>query len=248
MPFGVPKIGDRFNKAVFFLYRTNPKTGIVEGPLGTGFFTYQFGSGELGKRSVHYYGITNHHVAIGLGATIIRINTKDGGTRSLPFETEDWHFVPNGDDICAVDIDVSNFQPDDAWDCIPEHTFLTRKEIESREIGLGENAFMVGLFVSHHGGKKNTPGGRFGNLAMLADDSAPIRTEGGFNRPAHVVDMHARSGFSGSPVFVYRTPFDDLQANAAASKKTTMMLTTGKNMFLGFFGIHCSQFQERVTV
>jgi hypothetical protein len=250
VPYGVPKIGDRYNKAVFFLYRTNPKTGLVEGPLGTGFFTYRYTDDANGKRAgVHYYGVTNYHIAIALGATIIRINTKDGSTRDLPFETEDWHWVQGGDDICAVDIDESNFGPGDAWDGIPEWTFLGKAEIAKREIGLGENAFMVGLFAPHHGeGKRNVISGRFGNVAMLADDGAPISTEGGFNRPAHVVDMHSRSGFSGSPVFVYRTPFDDLQKNAIQPIPGGIISGHSPNMFWGFVGIHCGQFQERVRV
>jgi hypothetical protein len=93
--------------------------------------------------------------------------------------------------------------------------------------------------------------GRFGNVAMLADDDTPIRTDAGFNRPAHVIDMHSRTGFSGSPVFVYRTAYDDLQANvtkANAGKGGVVMIGGSENMFWGFIGIHSGQFQERVRV
>jgi hypothetical protein len=247
VPYGVPKIGNRFDKSVFYLYRTNPKTGVREGPLGTGFFTCRIGRPDSEEtpqsRSTHYYGVTNHHVAIRDGASHIRINTTNGGVRFLPFETEDWHFKPGGDDICAVDIDHSNFQPDDEWDCIPEYIFLHKSEIERLDINLGENAFMVGLFVSHHGGNRNVPSARFGNVAMMASDNAPIKTEGDFNRPAHVIDMRSRSGFSGSPVFIYRTPVDDL-----TPPTNGWTLDTKKNLFMRFFGVHASQFQERVRV
>jgi hypothetical protein len=253
VPYGVPKIGHRFDKSVFFLYRKSPKTGALEGPLGTGFFTYRFTDDEHGKRAgTHYYGITNHHIAVALGASIIRINTIDGGTRDLPFEVEDWHWVPDGDDVCAVDIDVSNFQPGDLWDCIPEFTFIAKTEIARRGIGLGENAFMVGLFAPHHGGgKRNVISGRFGNVSMLYNEDTPIRTDVGFNRPAHVIDMHSRSGFSGLPVFVYRTAYDDLQENAtkaSAGRGGVVMIGGTENMFWGFIGIHSGQFQERVRV
>jgi hypothetical protein len=244
VPNGVPKIGHRYDNCVFYLYRTNPKSGKIEGPLGTGFFVFKFGEGEPGKRGVHYYGITNHHVAVALGASMIRINTKGGGTRFLPFETEDWHFLPGGlVDLCAVDIDMSNFQPDDEWKCVSEYSFLCKDEAVRLDIGFGENTFMIGLFVSHHGGSRNVPSARFGNVAMMADDNTPISTEGNYCSPCHLIDMRSRSGFSGSPVFIYRTPVDDLSPQYQGRP-----IDTKKNLFSRFFGVHCSQFQEPIKI
>jgi hypothetical protein len=194
---------------------------------------------------VFYYAITNRHVAVTGGASIIRINTKDGGTKYLEFEVEDWQYVEGGDDVCAVEIDVSTFEYGD-FSCIPKYTFTTKAEIEKEGVNLGENAFMIGLFLSHHGGARNVPSARFGNLAMLANDDAPVSTPG-FRRPCHIVDMRSRSGFSGSAVFIWRTPTDDL-TNPSMQNLTYQQRLLKGSLFLRFFGIHCGQFQERVTV
>ena len=106
---------------------------------------------------------------------------------------------------------------------------------------------MIGLFTSHHGGERNVPSARFGNLAMLANDGAPIETEGGFRRPCHLVDMRSRSGFSGSPVFIYRTPTDDLTNPSLQNQTYTDRLMKG-SLFLALLGIHCGQYQEQVDI
>jgi hypothetical protein len=70
------------------------------------------------------------------------------------------------------------------------------------------------LFVDHEGVERNNPLARFGNISMVAsEDSKVIRdTRDGRRIPqlSYIVDMHSRTGFSGSPVFVYRTFASDL--------------------------------------
>ena len=68
--------------------RSDSPVACLEGPLGTGFFVrrHVLASTEnidipTPQPSVHYYAITNRHVAIRDGATVIRINRKDGSTR-----------------------------------------------------------------------------------------------------------------------------------------------------------------------
>jgi hypothetical protein len=68
---------------------------------------------------------------------------------------------------------------------------------------------MIGLFVDHEGHETNNPMARFGNISMMASDQAPVRF-GAAARVCHIVDLHSRTGFSGSPVFVYRTFGADL--------------------------------------
>jgi hypothetical protein len=240
----MPKIRTDLIKSAFYLYRRNTDTGEIDGPWGTGFFVFRTVNAPNGM--VFYYAITNKHVAVTVGASIIRINTKDGKTRFLEFNPEDWQWIPDGDDICAVEIDVSTYSAGD-YSVIPEYIFTSRKEIESQGVDLGENAFMIGLFVDHHGGERNVPSARFGNVAMLANESAPIETTAGFRRPCHVVDMRSRSGFSGSPVFIYRTPTDDLTNPQMQNQTYADRLLKG-SIFLRLFGIHCGQFREEIDV
>jgi hypothetical protein len=242
----MPKVAIKLSKSVFYLFRKDPGSGKLEGPFGTGFFV-RWRSTVFSNLMVWHYAVTNHHVAIRAGATIIRINTIGGGSRYLEFQVADWQFVDGGDDVCAVAIDRSTImQSTDEWDAIEYTDFLDKDDIEKQQIGLGENAFMIGLFASHHGGERNVPSARFGNVSMIAHDSAPVQSSKDFRRPAHIVDMRSRTGFSGSPVFIYRTPIDNLDqkeppwsGDAAHRKDVTM---------LRLLGIHAGQFNDIIKV
>jgi hypothetical protein len=93
---------------------------------------------------------------------------------------------------------------------IGEKQFISREMLEHLEIGLGEDVFMIGLYPDQSGGERNIPSGRFGNLAMVANDRSPVEQPNKMKRPSHLTDMRSRSGFSGSPVFVHRIPAADL--------------------------------------
>src|SRR5205823_82762 len=68
----------------------------------------------------------------------------------------------------------------------------------------------IGLFVDHDGVTTNVPSARFGNISMLPNKNATIEQPTNYRGESYVVDMHSRTGFSGSPVFVYRTFGSDL--------------------------------------
>ena len=119
---------------------------------------------------------------------------------------------------------------------------------------------MVGLFADHEGKEKNNPLARFGNISMLANPESPILWK---NKPfeRHIVDMHSRSGFSGSPVFVYRTFGSDLEAHSERVEMEVSGLANRLSVdrgnsdplqvrlvprtFFALLGIQCSQFNER---
>jgi hypothetical protein len=116
--------------------------------------------------------------------------------------------------------------------------FVTREKVESERLGPGEDVFMVGRFVDHDGGPVNKPAVRFGNISVMPTAiEQPTKTMA----DAFCIDVHSRSGYSGSPVFVYRTPGYDLEPRVAGSP--TAILTAGVN-YLGLLGIHFSQFKE----
>ena len=207
MPAGMPTLRKELNDSVFYLYGRDPKTGKIVGPHGTGFLIARAGNTEWS--TAHYYAISNWHVAVQGGASIIRFNTKDGGFRHLECDPSDWLFMPDSDDIAAVDITADIREADQIF-VQPEESFLTPDIIQEYEIGFGEDVFIVGMFAGHHGGDRNIPAARFGNLSMLANSDAPIKLENGSYRPSHLVDMRSRGGFSGSPVFIYRVPATDL--------------------------------------
>jgi hypothetical protein len=68
-------------------------------------------------------------------------------------------------------------------------------------VGVGDEVFMLGRFISQDGTQLQAPLARFGNVAMmpgpLVEDGRRLKVE------AFLVEMRSLSGFSGSPVFIY---------------------------------------------
>ena len=114
-------------------------------------------------------------------------------------------FIPNGPDLAAIRLQFNDQIPNVA--SIPTTLFLDKN---ATRIGVGEDVFMIGLFVDHNGISKNVPSARFGNISLLPNEMAKIPQETGYNGVSYIIDMHSRSGFSGSPVYVYRTFGNDL--------------------------------------
>jgi hypothetical protein len=92
---GMPRIHPQLQDCVFFLFGRNPETGKVEGPLGTGFLVSRPISSQ--PRTHYIYAVTNWHVAVRLGASIIRLNTENGETRPLEYDPADWVFDADED-------------------------------------------------------------------------------------------------------------------------------------------------------
>lgn len=254
----MPKIRSNIPLTTFYLFRENPKTGEIEGPFGTGFFVLR-ASQRAG--ATHLYAVTNWHVAVDAGASIIRINTAGGqNSRYLKFGPEEWTYPSNGDDLAAIDVTAQIDLIKDHVLGLYEDMFVTEEIIETFSIGLGEDTFMCGLFASHHGGNRNIPVIRFGSLSMFADSDTPVELETGTRMPCHLVDTRSRSGFSGSPVFIYRAggnadltnlPYGWIRGWPPTFEHhtdTTRESSGGPQLFWGLLGIHCGQFWDTVEV
>jgi hypothetical protein len=186
-----------------------------------------------------FYGVTNWHVACRDGFSVIRLNTHGGGTDVIEFGPEDWEFIPGKYDVAVIPLNVDErHQFSSVAVASFQHALDPNVAIQ---IGVGEDVFMVGLFVDHGGATTNVPSARFGHISMLPDEIAPIKQPTGFFGQSFVVDMHSRTGFSGSPVFVYRTFGSDL------SKEwhdfSSIEFSVGPQ-FLRLLGIHWGQFPE----
>lgn len=114
----------------------------------------------------------------------------------------------------------------------PNSWMLTREEFSRLEIDVGDDVFMIGRFVDHDGSQTNRPSARFGHISMT--DAAILQVTG-YSGSSFVIDMHSRSGYSGSPVFVYRT------SGSIFSKQNTIM---GGGHLMKLLGIHWEQFPE----
>lgn len=144
------------------------------------------------------YAVTNKHV-VEAGYPVIRLNTIDGRWDVLELEEDEWISHPDGDDLAVAPIDLPAYKHN--YFSVPSSMFINQNDVTS-EIGAGDDTFMVGRFISHAGKQRNTPSLRFGSIAMLPFEK--VKLQDGFMQEAFLVETRSLSGYSGSPVFVYK--------------------------------------------
>jgi hypothetical protein len=258
---GMPRIPQNVINGVFYLY-WSPKDALAgQNPGGTGFIVLYDGTFTDEVPGHHYYAVTNHHVAC-RGCSTIRLNTKDGGTDVIELDPAEWHFKPGSYDIAVAPLSLDGKIHDIS--SVSTRQFAPAPGQFSYGIGVGEDVFMIGLFIDHAGFSTNVPSARFGNISMLPNPKAKIEQSNGFKGESYVVDMHSRTGFSGSPVYVYRTfgsdlsdprgiRFDELHIDQFKSTRPDSKVHIGgrlsghiraRQMFQ-LLGIHWGQFPEK---
>jgi hypothetical protein len=249
----MPNLNHEIADTVFYLYRRHPKHDKIDGPIGTGSIVAR--PSRLLDEELHYYGITNWHLSHDQGASIIRLNTRDGSSRLLEYGPEDWQFITDHDDLSAIDL-TDDLKDTDQIAVFPESSFTTPNLIREMEISFGDDMCMIGMFVDHYGGKRNKPAARFGNLSLLADKDALVRQPNEVMRPSHLIDMRSRTGFSGSPVVVFRHAprlLGQVQMFKPFSAKQSVytlggQVTNDARWYTALFGIHCGQYKDEVKV
>ena len=197
----MPQILDDYLQLVFYVYESQgaaesaspkPDTG------GTGFFiVVPFSEGT---DDGSFYAVTAAHVVKDHASSVLRLNSRDGHTKTLAIARNEWVLHPGGDDLAVAPIrlDDSQFQ----IFASPPAAFLTDDVKDHWAMGPGDEVFIVGRFVNHEGVQRNTPTVRFGNIAMMPQEpihNGEMQTE----RPAYLIETRSQCGYSGSPVFVY---------------------------------------------
>jgi hypothetical protein len=255
----MPKIPDEILDCCFFLYESEEDANSGVNPRGTGFLV-QHGGGIGNTPS--FYGITNKHVACSGGASVIRINTLDGRTRNFNFDPAEWGFLPSGVDVAAIELDVDLKRDKVAFVHVSLFASDPIDRNQLQEVFVGEDTFMIGMFFDHQARTKNLVSVRFGNISMLPDVNALVKQPTDHMGQCFVVDMHSRTGFSGSPVFAFRTFGSDLGSHVVnfseydlqinfdprESKLRDYAVIKGGSLriknSLKLIGIQCSQFPE----
>ncbi|WP_256807804.1 trypsin-like peptidase domain-containing protein [Bradyrhizobium sp. Bra64] len=223
-------------KAVFFLYpdRASAEKGVKSG--GTGFLL-----GEEMKRVpgyAHIHAVTNWHVAVcpkdGPPSPVIRINRKSGKPDIFEFDCTEWIFEGGGPDVAiSPPVTVTDEHDIQLLD-VSSWVLTTAQEIKDA-VGPGDDVFMLGRFVDYDGVETNQPAARFGHVSMM---DARIEQSTHYKGRSIVLDMHSRSGFSGSPVFVYRT------IGSHFFEPQPGKVLTGGGHYIKLLGIHYAQFPE----
>lgn len=198
----MPKLSQRLLKCAFYLYPT-VRDAQEGGPRGaTGFFVSLKTKSDPSRYFT--YAVSNHH-ALTAGSTVIRLNRKDGRAEIHETDPSDWTFTAGGADLAVLPVGLSEDEHDHTT--IPEQLFASPESVSELGIGPGDDVFMIGRFVNHDGGiPNNRPAVRFGHISV---DPTMMHFEGRRSL-SYVLDVHSRTGYSGSPVFFYRTPGSDL--------------------------------------
>lgn len=230
---GMPRIPDSFLDSVCYLYKDEEHARSGQQFGGTGFLA-SVPSRHAGVD--HVYAVTNWHVACQSGFSVLRVNTKGGGVDVLEFGPEDWEFSPK------YDIAVLSFPLNrevHRHSVCPLPAFMTRELASTMRLSVGEDVFMTGRFVDHDGGATNRPSVRFGHISIMP---SPIRQPNGKMADSFCIDLSSRSGYSGSPVYIYRTPGYDLEKMPSTDGNDRILLEGTQHLSL--LGIHWGQFPE----
>lgn len=171
---------------------------------GTGFFVSIPAEAE---HSVFVYLVTARHVIEGIaeksadGNVLIRMNTRSGGTSLLSAPLANWRFHPTDPRADVAALPFAPGQNEVEYKVLPA-SMLISADIERRyAIGPGDEVFFPGLFVNHHGQRRNLPIVRIGNIAAMPEE--PVSTIKYGEIDAYLVEARSIGGLSGSPVFVH---------------------------------------------
>lgn len=194
----MPRIPDKLHRSVVYLYPNAEAVRTGKGVGGTGFLV---ALRDESFAEPFQYLITNIHVAQTASRTV-RINTTDGGVDTVEVPSSAWVNHPNGDDIAAAALTL---QPNWAITALDwSELAVTSSRMTELNMGVGDEVFMLGRFISHGGLQRNQPLARFGNIAMMPGE--PVQDGRNLLVEAFLVEMRSLSGFSGSPVFIHMGP------------------------------------------
>ncbi len=199
------RVPEEIRKCVVYLGKpsTTPDGQESMAPEGTGFFVAI--PSEMHSGINYIYLVTAKHVAKELMGErfIIRANVK-GGRAVFITGSEDtrWWTHPTDD---SVDVAVIGWAPPDIVDDrrVGLEMFLDDDIMRTKNIGLGDEVFMTGLFIHLAGSARNQPIVRMGNIAMIPDEPIPTSDLGDIE--GYLIESRSIGGLSGSPAFVRET-------------------------------------------
>jgi hypothetical protein len=196
----MPRLQDETVEIAFYLYPSaeDAKAGKQAG--GCGFIVLKPFE-KVPERGALIL-VTNKHV-IQKGHRFVRLNRADGRSPDI-FELEDNQYFPHrGPHDVAVILGIGNdtshqIRRNIAYDQLFDSAKAAKDEYD---IGIGDDAIMVGRFIGHDGKQINRPSVRFGNISI--DVGNMYNPEAGYDEESYAVEMKSKAGYSGSAVLVY---------------------------------------------
>ena len=235
----MPRLPKDIVDSALYLYASREDALAHKNFGGTAFLLSM--TSERYPEITYFYVVSNWHVAVRDGCSVLGLNTLDGSTDAYELGPEDWVFDPNGDDVAValvrLNFDVHRVNP------IPIKLIYSKAQMLAPDpdgVGLGDDVFMMGRFIDSEYLATNSPAIRFGHIsAVMAQVQQPGR---GF-RESYCLDMHSRNGYSGSPVFAYRTPGTNLARTYLSGGIPEL-----KETVLVLLGAHFGQFGEPLEI
>lgn len=169
---------------------------------GTGFFVAKF---EPDYPNLQWaYLVTAKHCVVRAfekySNLYFRVNTKNGNLKFVDvphYSSSRWLLSEK------ADVAVLQIEDDQSAELLvlPPNMFVTDLLVRDKQIGLGDEVFVIGLFREVYGKKRNFPIIRSGMIASML--SEPLQDQHtGDDYSAFLVEVRSISGLSGSPVFM----------------------------------------------
>jgi len=199
------RVRDEVLSCVAYLY------GTFKGdqrPVGTAWFAAHQPSTDPEQPSP-VLTVSARHVIEGIAREsddgVIRIAVNDAVAstrRTFDTDANDWAFHPSD---TAADVAVFRGPTNLAGTSslayeIGGAGLVTRATMAEENIGIGDEVFISGLFVSHVGRLRNEPIVRVGNIASIPAERVTTRLG---DADVFLVEMRSLGGLSGSPAFVH---------------------------------------------
>jgi hypothetical protein len=200
------RIPDGILDGVAFLYHTKEQAAKNDKFGGTAFVVARHAphaSAVLGQRVSVPFLISNRHVVWDGGASVVRFNKKNGKGQIIDFNPADWTVHSGGDDLAGVCIWRLVDRVRERVTAAACEMLVSEELAKEADFGVGDDVFTVGRFVNHQGRHEIRPVALFGNIYMgLEPIRHPIYAK---DQLSYAVALQTRTGFSGSPVIVYRS-------------------------------------------
>ena len=196
----MPKIEQELIKSICFIYPS--ENDAIQGSeyVGTAFLMGRIK--ENNKQEC--FCITNKHVIEDCTIPCLRVNKIDGNYQLIKTNKDDWVYHPYGDDLAICSFYLGEKSFDVLY--VQSDFIITKSFIDQKNVGVGDDVFMLGRFRVHSGTKRVLPTAMFGCIAQMPREPLyhPL-----FNLPqeSFLVEMKSISGFSGSPVFIHIPAF-----------------------------------------
>jgi len=196
------QIPDEIRKSVVFVgYKeSNAPEKIVFG--GTAFFVEEL---DIKKASFTHLVTAKHNIMriIEKGVddrVYLRCNFKNKPADNIPTDIDKWVFHPFDSNADVAVFPLIPLGKEVDYLAYPLTSAATAHWMEEEKVGIGDEVFLIGLFVFHKGTKKNIPIIRIGNIAAMPEEL--VKTKLG-ETEAYLVESRSLGGLSGSPVFVH---------------------------------------------